>query len=161
MSAARSVLGGFVALRAGRAGDTSLAAEPIASADHWSDLRVVVAVTHEGAKEVSSTEGMLHTVRTSPYYAAWVETAPRLFERVRAAVLARDLDALGVAAEESALLMHASSIAAKPAVIYWIGATLDALAAVRDLRTRGFRHTRRSMPVHTSRCSRHRSTRQL
>jgi diphosphomevalonate decarboxylase len=136
VSAARSALGGFAALRAGVEGDAVLAAEPVAPADHF-DLRVVVAVTTEAAKDVSSTNGMQHTADTSPYYPAWVEDAPRLFARIHAAVLARDLEALGVAAEASALRMHASAVAAAPAIVYWSPATLGALATVRGLRARG------------------------
>jgi diphosphomevalonate decarboxylase len=136
VSAARSVHGGFVELRAGRAGDASLPAAPVAAADHL-PLRVVVAVTREGPKSTLSTEGMLHTQRTSPYYPAWVETAPALFARVREALLARDLQALGVAAEESALRMHAAAIAACPGLVYWAGATVEAMEEVRRLRARG------------------------
>ncbi|MFT3772190.1 MAG: diphosphomevalonate decarboxylase [Minicystis sp.] len=136
VSAARSALGGFCELRAGKQGDEDLWATPVAPADHL-DLRVVVAVTREGPKPTLSTEGMLHTQRTSPFYPAWVETAPALFERVRQAVLARDLAALGVAAEESALRMHAAAIAACPGLVYWAGATVEVMDEVRRLRQKG------------------------
>ncbi len=136
VSAARSALGGFVALRAGAEGDTFLAATEVAEAAHL-PLRVLVAVTREGPKSTLSTEGMLHTQRTSPYYPVWVETAPSLYERVRQAVLARDLEALGVAAEESALRMHAAAIAACPGLVYWAGATVEVMEEVRRLRARG------------------------
>ena len=136
VSAARSAFGGFVELPMGKPGDDDLSAVPIAPPDHL-DLRVIVAVTREGPKDVSSTEGMKHTVRTSPYYSAWVESAPAVCRRVREAILHRDLEALGVAAEESALAMHASSIAARPGLIYWTGATVDTLHEVRMLRGRG------------------------
>jgi len=136
VSAARSALGGFVELRAGKPGDEDLWATEVAPADHF-DLRVLVAVTREGPKPTLSTEGMLHTQRTSPYYPAWVETAPALAARVREAVLARDLQALGVAAEESALRMHAAAIAARPGLVYWVGATVEVMDEVRRLRARG------------------------
>jgi diphosphomevalonate decarboxylase len=136
VSAARSPLGGFVELRAGRPGDEELSAAEVAPADHF-PLRVLVAVTREGPKPTLSTEGMLHTQRTSPYYPAWVETAPALAARVKAAVLGRDLPALGVAAEESALRMHAAAIAACPGLVYWVGATVEVMDAVRRLRARG------------------------
>lgn len=136
VSAARSVLGGFVSLRAGAPGDEFLSATSVASEDHL-DLRVVVAVTREGPKPTLSTEGMLHTQRTSPYFPAWVETASALCDRVRAAVVDRDLPALGVAAEESALRMHAAAIAACPGLVYWVGATVDVMEEVRRQRGRG------------------------
>jgi diphosphomevalonate decarboxylase len=136
VSAARSALGGFVSLRAGEPGDEFLAAAPVAEADHF-PLSVLVAVTREGPKPTLSTEGMLHTQRTSPYYPAWVETAPALYQRVQQAVLARDLAALGVAAEESALRMHAAAIAAAPGLVYWVGATVEVMEEVRRLRAQG------------------------
>lgn len=139
VSAARSAFGGFVELRAGAAappGEDDLSAAPVAAADHF-PLRVLVAVTREGPKATLSTEGMLHTQRTSPFYPAWVETAPALFARVRAAVLARDIEALGLAAEESALRMHAAAIAACPGLVYWASGTVEVMDEVRRLRARG------------------------
>lgn len=136
VSAARSVFGGFVELPAGAPGDEELPAAEVAPADHW-PLRIVVAVTREGPKDTGSTEGMLHTTRTSPYFPAWVEGAPALFARVKAAVQARDLAALGVAAEASALRMHAAAIAAEPGLLYWTAATVRVLEEVRGLRARG------------------------
>ncbi|XXY50325.1 diphosphomevalonate decarboxylase [Sorangium sp. So ce269] len=136
VSAARSAFGGFVELRAGRPGDEALAATPLAPEGHW-PLAVVIAVTREGPKDVGSSDGMRHTATTSPYFPAWVDAAPPLFEAVRAAVLARDFEALGVAAEASALRMHASSIAASPGLLYWTGATVEVIAAVRRLRGQG------------------------
>lgn len=136
VSAARSAFGGFVELRVGRPGDETLAATPLASADHW-PLAVVIAVTREGPKDVGSSDGMRHTVTTSPYFPAWVASAPALFAAVRAAIHARDFAALGAAAEASALRMHASSIAADPGLLYWTGATVEVIAEVRRLRARG------------------------
>src|SRR6185436_18586680 len=75
--------------------------------------------------------------RTSPYYPAWVEPAPALCDRIRAAVLGKDLEALGIAAEESALRMHAAAIAACPGLVYWAGATVEVMDEVRRLRARG------------------------
>ncbi|EYF02779.1 diphosphomevalonate decarboxylase [Chondromyces apiculatus] len=136
VSAARSAYGGFVALRAGEPADEVLPATPIAPEDHW-PLRVIIAVTAEGPKDVGSSEGMKHTVDTSPYFPAWVDDAPALYARIHAAVLARDIAALGAAAEASALRMHASAIAADPGLLYWTGPTVAVLTEVRRLRARG------------------------
>lgn len=136
VSAARSIFGGFVALRAGEPDDETLAAEPLAPPDHWA-LSVIVAVVREGPKDTSSTAGMLHTVRTSPYFAAWVHDAPHTFERVHRALLGRDLGALGDAIEASALRMHASAFAAEPGLCYWTGATVEVMSKLRALRAAG------------------------
>lgn len=136
VSSARSVYGGFVELRAGAEGDDFLSAAPVAPAAHW-PLRVVVAVTREGPKDTGSTEGMLHTTRTSPYYPAWVESAPALFDGIKRALLDRDFEALGALAEASALRMHAAAIAAVPGLLYWTAATVRVIEEVKLLRSRG------------------------
>lgn len=131
-SAGRSLFGGFVELDGGAAsqGVTRPVAPPSAL-----DLRVLVCVTTEGQKATSSTEGMLLTQRTSPYYAAWVEDAPRNFAGIRDAILAGDFTKTGELAERSALAMHACAMAA--GIVYVSGATLAALAEVRALRADG------------------------
>jgi len=130
-SAARSLFGGFVELAA-----SAETAARVAEPEHW-PLSMLVAVTTEAAKDTGSTDGMQHTARTSPYYTAWVSDAPRLFADVKAAVLARDFERLAPAVEQSALAMHASMLAASPALIYFRPATLAVIEAVRGLRKAG------------------------
>jgi diphosphomevalonate decarboxylase len=133
VSAARSAFGGYVELAVGKRGDGSLSARTLAEPAHW-PLRVVVAVTSEGRKSVGSTDGMQHTARTSPYYASWVDAAPRLCAHVRQGIVQRDLPMLGAAMEQSTLAMHACAMAAAPGVVYFRPATLAALETVRALR---------------------------
>jgi diphosphomevalonate decarboxylase len=130
-SAARSLFGGFVEL-----GTAAESAARVAPADHW-PLNMLVAVTSEAAKDTGSTDGMQHTAQTSPYYPAWVGDAPRLFDEVKRAVLARDFERLAPAVEQSALMMHASMLAARPALIYFRPATLAVVEQVRALRKAG------------------------
>ena len=125
--AARSIFGGFVALE----GEV---ARPVAGPDQI-PLKVLVCVTTEAAKAVSSRDGMAVTAAKSPYYAGWLETAPRLHAELRAALLAGDLETTCALAEQSALAMHASAFAA--GIVYVSGATLEALATVRALRSDG------------------------
>ncbi|MEB2311389.1 MAG: diphosphomevalonate decarboxylase [Sorangiineae bacterium] len=132
-SAARSLFGGFAALAAG-----ADRAERVAPPDYF-PLVMLVAVTQRGQKPVGSTEGMQLTAQTSPYYPAWLDRAPSLFETARRAVLARDLPALGAAMEQSTLMMHASMLAASPAVIYFAPATLAVIERVQRLRAGGAR----------------------
>jgi diphosphomevalonate decarboxylase len=127
-SAARSIYGGFVQL------EVSGVAEPVAPAD-FLPLRVLVCVTSESQKKLSSSEGMRITRAKSMYYATWVEQAPLLYREMKACLLTKDFDGLGELLEMSALAMHASAIAA--GVVYWSGATLAAYAAVRELRAQG------------------------
>jgi diphosphomevalonate decarboxylase len=132
-SAARSIFGGFVELGAGGAEpDAVLAARPLVPPEHW-DLRLVVAMTAVGPKAVGSSEGMVRTAGTSPLYQAWLDSAPAIHERVKAAVLARNLPGLGRAAEQSALCMHSVAMASDPGLVYWNAV----MAAVRRLRDEG------------------------
>jgi diphosphomevalonate decarboxylase len=137
-SAARSVFGGFVRMHAGRADDGSDAyAEPIASR-LTEQVRMVIAIVGGGApKSHGSRDAMDHTAATSPLYRAWVELVPHDLAAAEAALAAGDLEQLGTIAEANALAMHASAIAARPAVIYWQPATLAAIAEVRALRGAG------------------------
>jgi len=136
-SAARSIFGGLVEMARGeRADGRDAVAAPVAGGD-WPDLRLVVAVTSEGAKSVGSTEAMERTARTSPYYAAWLASVPGDLADARAAIAARDLPRLGAVAERSALRMHASALAADPGILYWNAATVAAMETVKALRARG------------------------
>lgn len=135
-SAARSIYGGFVELPAGSRGDVELAARQVAPPEHW-NLRLVVALTEPGQKKVGSTEGMERSRKTSPYYQAWLEQAPKWSRKIKRAIKERELDTLGAAMEQSTLAFHCCAITSDPPIIYWAPATLAALATVRGLRGRG------------------------
>lgn len=130
VSAARSVFGGFVALEAGAA-----EAEPIAT--DASALRMVIAVTQTAPKKVASTQGMLRTQETSPYYDAWRNAAPRIYSELRGALARGELERVGEAMEQSTLCMHATMLAASPAIVYFSPQTIAAMNCVRDLRASG------------------------
>jgi diphosphomevalonate decarboxylase len=135
-SAARSIYGGFVELPAGDRGDADLAARPIAPPGHW-NLRLVVAATDPGPKKVGSTEGMERSRKTSPFYEAWLNQAPKWARKIKRAIKERDLDVLGGAMEQSTLAFHCCAITSDPPILYWAPATLAALDTVRGLRERG------------------------
>jgi len=126
-SAARSIFGGLVLMR------PEGFAEPI---DDW-DLRLVIAVAGEAKKDVLSRAGMERTSATSPLYAGFLATVPDDLLAARDAIARRDLPALGEVAERSALTMHASALAARPAVVYWRAPTIEALHLIRALRRSG------------------------
>jgi diphosphomevalonate decarboxylase len=137
-SAARSIFGGFVAMAAGSRADGSDAhATQLAPPEHW-DLRMVIAVIGDGSKKaVASRLGMDHTAATSPLHQGWLDTVDGDLHTARLAIAARDLEALGTVTEQSCLAMHADAMAARPGVIYFAGATIDALHAIRALRATG------------------------
>jgi len=136
-SATRSLQGGWVHWPVGERPD-GLDSHGVAVAPpDWWDVRMVVAVVASGPKAVGSTEGMVRTERTSPYYAPWVAQAEGELAAALAALRARDLSALGPVVERSALRMHASMWAADPPIVYQAPATLAALQAVTRLRASG------------------------
>lgn len=136
-SACRSLLGGFAEWLPGeRADGEDSYAVPVAPEDHW-PLELLVAVVEEGPKPVSSGAGMESTAATSPYYPAWLASVPPDLEVARAALLARDFEALGRVAEASAVRMHASMMTADPMLLYWRPATLAVVEAVRFVRAVG------------------------
>ncbi len=136
-SAARSIFGGFVEMARGERPDgRDAVARQLHGPQHW-PLAVVVAVTDERPKSVSSTDGMNHTMQTSPYYPAWIEQVERDLNAARQIIAERDFERLAGLAEGSALAMHASALAARPGVIYFQPATLACIERVRSLRADG------------------------
>jgi diphosphomevalonate decarboxylase len=133
-SAARSLYGGFVALN-GTQDPASWLARPELDASAW-PLDVVIAICSEERKAVSSSAGMSMS-RTSPYYDRWTDVARLDFDAARRAVAARDFAALAAVAEGNCLAMHAVMMSARPGLIYWTGATVDCVLAVRQLRAAG------------------------
>lgn len=130
-SAGRSLFGGFVELLA-----ESDAASPLALASHW-DVAMLVAIVDAGKKPIGSTLGMLHTERTSPLYAGWLDAAPAIHARVREGVVARDFERVALAMEQSARLMHATMMTSEPPVLYLRGPTIELMHEITDRRSRG------------------------
>jgi diphosphomevalonate decarboxylase len=134
-SAARSIFGGFVEMHRGSHADGSDSfAEPIVT--DW-DVRLVIAATTSGPKQTLSTDGMRHTAETSPYYEAWLRMSEADLATAREAIARRDLAALGAVTEASCLSMHASAMAARPAVVYFNGATVEGYRIIQELRSGG------------------------
>lgn len=140
-SASRSVFGGFAVWHAGDASDTGAEAdlgsfaEPVPTAEF--DPALVVAVLDAGPKEVSSRSAMRRTVDTSPLYRPWARSSRDDLAEIRGALLRGDLAAVGEIAERNALGMHATMLAARPAVRYLSPATLTVLDGVLQLRRDG------------------------
>ena len=136
-SAARSLFGGFVHMHSGSRPDgEDCFAEPLLNSEDW-PLKVVVAITTRSAKKDSSTDGMLRSARSSPYYGAWVETTAADVEQARALVHERDFEALAELSEHSCLKMHAVMMSSQPGLLYWNGATMEGMHRVRELRSAG------------------------
>jgi diphosphomevalonate decarboxylase len=135
-SAARSIFGGFVELRLTPDGRHPTETRQILETAEW-PLKVAVAVTDVGPKDIGSTEGMVRTEQTSPYYASWVDSSEDDLAEARGAIEGRDFEALADVSESSCLKMHAVMMSARPGLVYWNGTTIDCLRRVRQLRSEG------------------------
>jgi len=132
-SAARSLFGGFVELRSSVSG---IDVATIAQEKDW-PLSVVVAITAEGAKPVSSGEAMNRSAATSPFYARWIEQQAVDLTSAREAVLQRDFARLAAVSEHNCLKMHSVMWASRPPVVYWNSATLACMEEIRRLQSAG------------------------
>jgi diphosphomevalonate decarboxylase len=130
-SAARSIFGGFVALRG-----PNWQAEMLAAPADW-PLKVVIAIAAAKAKAVSSSEGMRRSAATSPYYPSWVTSTGQDFETAISLVAHRDFAGLAELAEFSCLKMHGLMLSSRPGLIYWNPATVACMHRIRELRSNG------------------------
>jgi diphosphomevalonate decarboxylase len=135
-SAARSLYDGFVVWHAGqRADGMDSYAERIE--ENWPELRVGILEVSSRRKAVGSTDGMNHTSETSELYEAWPAQAQCDFDELRTAIVARDFPMFGETAENNALAMHATMLAAWPPLCYWKPKTLSLMQKVWAARRDG------------------------
>ncbi|NQM29620.1 diphosphomevalonate decarboxylase [Streptococcus suis] len=130
-SSTRSLFGGFVEWDMGTGSEDSMA-RPIDDAD-W-DIAMIVLAVNTGPKKIASREGMDHTVATSPFYSAWVETAQSDLADIKVAIANRDFEKLGQITEHNGMKMHATTLSANPPFTYWTADSLLAQEAVRQVR---------------------------
>lgn len=133
-SACRSIFGGLVKWNAGH-DDESSYAEPVDSGDM--DLVVIVVLISGEKKPISSREAMQRTIVTSPLYDAWIDSCQDDMDAALAAIRQGDVERLGKITEANSFGMHASMMASRPAVLYWLPETVAALNAVMSIRDGG------------------------
>lgn len=135
-SASRSLWHGFVEWSCGDEQDGSDSiAHPLDGV--WPDFRIAIVPVDTGPKSQSSRDGMNHTTATSPLYKVWPDQAETDCAIIRNAVLEQDFETLGATAEANALAMHATMMAARPALIYLKPQSWQILDTVRDSRKKG------------------------
>ena len=99
--------------------------------DHWSELRLLVAITSRRPKPIPSRDAMLHVAVTSPYYPTCVSTAEATFQPALGAVRTRDMQRLGPNMRVSYLRMFGSMFAADPPINYLLPKSLRVLEDAR------------------------------
>ena len=133
-SAARSIPPGFVEWLRGTS-DTDSYALSIAPPEHW-NLADCIAIVDSGRKQTGSSEGH-RLANTSPLQLARVEDADRRLELCRAAIQNRDFEQLAQTIEIDSNLLHAVAMTSKPAIYYWLPATLKIMQEVQSWRRAG------------------------
>jgi diphosphomevalonate decarboxylase len=131
-SAARSAFGGI-----SRLDREAEYAEPLYDETWWPELRLLVAVVARGKKPVSSRIAMERSRQTSPYYRAWVESAPEIAKQAADAIARRNLDDLGAAMQRSYLGMFGTMFTSVPPVVYWLPESVAILRLCVSLREGG------------------------
>jgi len=130
-SACRSVFGGFVEWYRGEMSDgLDSYAESIVDKNYWPDFRMITTIVQKSKKPVTSRAGMAQTVETCPYYEGWLKTVTDDLKSVKEGIKERDFEKVAQAAEHNCLKMHALMITTKPAIIYWIPATMEIIQSV-------------------------------
>lgn len=131
-SAARAVYEGFTVLPR-----ESKAAQPLFAADHWPDLRILVAVVQSAPKAVGSRGAMERARTSSPFYQRWVEESEELFQRAIEACGNCDLKALGPLMRQSYLQMFSTMFTSSPPLIYWEPESLAVIKLCEVMRSEG------------------------
>ncbi|MEM7588903.1 MAG: diphosphomevalonate decarboxylase [Myxococcota bacterium] len=135
-SACRSLHKGFVLWHAGKRSDgMDSVAEGLSTT--WPDLRLGLLVTSRKPKAISSREAMQHTVDTSPLYSCWPQVVQHDLACLQQAITQRDFHTLGQVSQANALAMHATMLAARPSVLYWLPDSVKQIHAVWQAHRQG------------------------
>ena len=134
-SACRSLMGGYVAWRAGTQVDGSDSlAEEIAPASHWPEMRAIILVVNADKKDVPSTEGMQTTVATSSLFAARASTiVPERMAAMESAIHRRDFPAFAELTMHDSNSFHATCLDTWPPIFYMNDVSRAAVRLVHDI----------------------------
>src|SRR5271170_5898325 len=119
-SACRSLMGGYVAWRAGNKPDGSDSmAEEVAPASHWPEMRALILVVSAEKKGVASTAGMQTTVQTSTLFPTRAsEVVPRRMQVMEAAIASKDFESFARITMQDSNTFHAVCLDSWPPIHY-------------------------------------------
>jgi len=98
---------------------------------------LVVAVTTEEKKNITSRDGMAQSKFTSPFYEAWIRGHADNLETGVRRVRERVFSALAELSEHNCLKMHSVMMTTRPPLMYWSPVTLACMQKIRALRADG------------------------
>ncbi|MFW1677887.1 diphosphomevalonate decarboxylase [Pontibacter sp. JAM-7] len=135
-SASRSMFDGFVEWHKGQQPDgMDSFAEPLPQS--WPGFCIGLLKVCTAEKTVDSRAGMQRTLETAPLYQSWPQQAEQDLKTLKQAIYQRNFTRLGETAEQNALSMHATMIAAWPPLLYWQPESVAAMQRVWQLRAAG------------------------
>lgn len=119
-SACRSMYGGFVEWDMGRCNDGSdSVARPVASNEHWPELRALILVVTDDNKKTKSTEGMQKSVNTSELLKTRVERiVPHRINEIKEAIRDKDFDRFAEITMKESNQLHAVCLDTFPPIEY-------------------------------------------
>lgn len=125
-SAARSIFGGFVALKDMKAYQVEVKKDFL--------LSMMILLISEEKKEYSSTQAMQITSKTSPFFNAFVENSMNDFNDALEALFSGNFVLLGQTMEHSFLKMHASMWVAKPSINFLKPKSFQVIESIYKIR---------------------------
>ncbi len=128
-SASRSLFDGFAVWHMGQRAD-GMDSFAEGFSEDWKELRVGILEVSNAWKKVGSTEGMNRTRETSELFEAWPAQAQCDYDELRTAIAAKDFPMFGKTAENNAMAMHATMMAAWPPLCYWLPQTVSLMQEV-------------------------------
>lgn len=132
-SACRSLFGGFVQWHSGHDHESSKASQ-IADHLHWPEMRVIICVINDSQKDVSSSEGMLRSVRTSPLLKYRSNTVvPDRVEEIKTAILNRNFDEFATITMKDSNQFHAICSDTFPPLFYLNDASRQVIRICSDI----------------------------
>ncbi|MCK8606535.1 diphosphomevalonate decarboxylase [Apilactobacillus ozensis] len=134
-SATRSIFGGFAEWIKGNTDNDSYGVEienPVTM-----DINMIAVVLNDQPKKISSRVGMKRSVETSPYYNAWVKQCEVDLIKAKTAIKENDFNTLGKISESNAMRMHALTMSAEPAFMYFNNDSIQVINSVKTLRENG------------------------
>lgn len=137
-SACRSLMGGYVAWRAGSAKDgTDSIAEEVAPVSHWPEMRALILVVSADKKGVASTAGMQTTVETSTLFKARADTiVPQRMAEMEEAIQAKNFPKFAEITMKDSNSFHACCLDSWPPIHYLNDVSRAAMNAVETINRR-------------------------
>jgi diphosphomevalonate decarboxylase len=135
-SASRSLWQGFVEWHRGEREDgLDSYAEPLPYT--MPHLVIGLLIFSNAQKSIGSREAMNHTTQTSQLYASWPHQVEQDLVKMKHALEQQNFQLMGETAENNAMAMHATLLAAQPSICYFLPETIRAMHQIRALRQDG------------------------